>query len=103
MNSDFPIACTLSPDELRRGREALLPGIIARADRHERLEDGFRFHFTPVDGLVPAIAAMIDAERRCCRFLRFTFTVEPADRGLMLEVTGPPGTAEFLEAWVPER
>jgi hypothetical protein len=34
----------------------------------------------------------------CCRFLRFTLTVEP-DRGpIALELTGPRGTREFLES-----
>jgi hypothetical protein len=101
MKPDLPIACTLTPEELRRGRDALLPGIIARADGHERLADGFRFHFSPADGLIPAIAAMIDSERRCCRFLQFTLTAPPGEGGLSLEVTGPPGTDEFLAGWVP--
>ncbi len=101
MKSDLPIACTLTPEELRRGREALLPGIIARADGHERLDDGFRFRFTPVDGLIPAIAAMIDAERHCCRFLRFSLTAEEGEGAVWLDVTGPPGTDDFLAGWIP--
>ena len=101
MTSHLPIACTLTPDELRRRRDALLPGIIARASRYEWLEDGFRFHFAPADGLVPAIAAMIDAERQCCRFLRFSLTAEPGEGSLTLDVTGPAGTADFLAPWVP--
>jgi hypothetical protein len=101
MNSDLPIACTLTPEQLRQGREALLPGILGRAARHARLEDGFRFHFDAAAGLIPAIAAMIDAERGCCRFLRFTLTAEPGEGSLTLDVTGPAGTAEFLAGWVP--
>jgi len=101
MESDLPIACTLTPEELRRGREALLPGIIARADGHERLADGFRFRFAQTDAVIPAIAAMIDSERRCCRFLRFTLTTEPAEGPVWLDVTGPPGTADFLAGWIP--
>ena len=61
----------------------------------------FRFHFAPADGLVPAIAAMIDAERQCCRFLRFSLTAEPGEGSLTLDVTGPAGTADFLAPWVP--
>jgi hypothetical protein len=38
--SDLPIACTLTPEELRRGREALLPGIISRSEAHEPVETG---------------------------------------------------------------
>jgi hypothetical protein len=98
---DLPIACTLTPDELRRGRDALLPGIIARAYRHEPLDDGFRFHFASADGLIPAIAAMIDAERACCRFLRFSLNTEPAQGSVTLDVTGPPGTTGFLAGWIP--
>jgi hypothetical protein len=100
-NSDLPIACTLTPEELRRGREALLPGVIARAEAHERLADGFRFRFTADAELMAAIAGMIDAERRCCRFLRFQLTAEPDEGPVWLEVTGPPGTDEFLAGWVP--
>jgi hypothetical protein len=98
---DLPIECTLTPEELRRGRQALLPGVIARAEAHERVAGGFRFRFTPDAELMAAIAVMIDAERRCCRFLRFQLTAEPDEGPVWLEVTGPPGTDEFLAGWVP--
>ena len=101
MKSDLPIACTLTPDELRRGREALLPGIISRAEAHESLADGFRFRFASGEGVIPAIAAMVDAERRCCRFLQFQVTAEPDEGPVWLEVTGPPGTSDWLAAWIP--
>jgi hypothetical protein len=101
IKADLPIACTLTPDELRRGREALLPGIIARAGFHEPDAGGYRIRFDQTDGLIPAIAAMIDSERRCCRFLQFTLTTEPAEGSVWLEVTGPPGTSDFLAGWLP--
>jgi acetamidase/formamidase len=44
------------------------------------------------------ITRTIDAERRCCRFLRFQLTVEPADGPVLLDLTGPPGTREFVAA-----
>jgi hypothetical protein len=99
---DLPIACTLTPEELRRGREALLPGIIARAEAHEPVAGGARFRFTSEAALIPAIAAMIDAERRCCRFLQFQLTAEPDEGPLWLEVTGPPGTGDWLAEWIPK-
>ena len=101
MKSDLPICCTLTPEELRRGREALLPGIIRRAEAHELVEDGFKFRFTSEAGLIPAIAAMMEAERRCCRFLHFQLVAEQDEGPVWLEVTGPPGTAEFLAGWLP--
>jgi hypothetical protein len=44
------------------------------------------------------IAHAIDAERRCCRFLRFDLTVEPDAGPVVLDLTGPPGTREFIAA-----
>jgi hypothetical protein len=44
------------------------------------------------------IAQMIEAERRCCQFLRFHLTVEPSCGPISLELTGPPGTQAFLDA-----
>jgi hypothetical protein len=101
MRSDLPIACTLTPEELRRGRKALLPGILARAEAHEPVAGGFRFRFTSQPGLLPELAAMTEAERRCCRFLHFQIIAEQDEGPVWLEVTGPPGTSEFLAGWIP--
>ena len=102
MMSDLPIACTLTPEELRRGREGLLPGIIARAEVHEPVAGGFRFRFKSEAGLMPAIAAMMEAEGRCCRFLSFQVIAEPDEGRVYLEVTGPAGTTELLAGWIPQ-
>jgi hypothetical protein len=103
MTSDLPIACTLTAEELRRGREGLLPGVLARAESHEAVDGGFRFRFTSAPGLLPDIATMMEAERRCCRFFHFQVTAEPDEGPVWLEVTGPAGTREFLAGWIPSR
>ena len=48
--------------------------------------------------MLAAIAATVDAERQCCRFLRFQLTVEPDVGEISLDLTGPPGTREFVSA-----
>jgi hypothetical protein len=101
MTSGLPIACTLTPEELRTRRASLLPGVIARAEAHEALADGFRFRFKSEEGLIPALAAMMEAERHCCRFLHFQMIAEPDGGAVWLDVTGPPGTSEFVAAWIP--
>jgi hypothetical protein len=101
MSSDLPIACTLTPEELRRGRDALLPGVIRRAEAHEAVAGGFRFRFKTEPGLLAGLAAMIEAERHCCRFLHFQVSAEPDEGPVWLEVTGPPGTTDFLAGWIP--
>jgi hypothetical protein len=94
----LPIACTLTPTELAAQRSGLLPGLLTRATAREPVRGGFRWRFEPHDGLLNDVARVIDAEHRCCRFLRFHWIVEPGDGPLWLEVTGPEGTEDFLTA-----
>ena len=98
--SDVPIACTLSPDALETRREGLLAGLFQRAEHHELTELGIRMRFAPATDVVAAIARVVDAERQCCRFLRFAISVEPDGGPILLELTGPPGTREFLAGLV---
>ncbi len=42
------------------------------------------------------LGEFIQLERQCCPFLRFQLTVEPGGGPIWLELTGPPGTREFL-------
>ena len=93
----LPIACTLTPAELAERRGGLLPGLLARAVRREEIPSGLRWTFGFGTELVRDIASTIEAEHRCCRFLRFALTVEPGDGPVTLEVTGPEGTREFLD------
>ncbi|HYK83545.1 MAG TPA: hypothetical protein VEU55_10420 [Gemmatimonadales bacterium] len=97
MRADLPIACTLSPADLRARRDSLLPGIVRRAVAREPLADGLRWQFQPSPDLLVALATVIDAERRCCPFLRFHVITEAAGGPVWLEVTGPAGTREFLD------
>lgn len=93
---DLPVACTLGPAALKARREALLADLVRRADKHEDLSDGQRLTFPASDDVVSLIGQAINAERQCCRFLRFRLVVEPADGPIVLELTGPEGTREFL-------
>jgi hypothetical protein len=94
--TDLPIACSLSADDLRTRRESLIAGLVQRASRIDAVDNGYTLRFTPAADLVPAIAQTIDAERQCCRFLRFDLAVEPGEGPVTLTITGPAGTREFL-------
>ena len=96
--TDLPVACTLGPDALKARREGLLNDLVRRAAAREELADGHRFHFTADADLLALVARAIDAERRCCRFLRFRLTVDPDEGPVVLELTGPEGTRDFLTA-----
>jgi hypothetical protein len=95
-NVNLPIACTLTPAELAASRDGLLPGLLAKAQVKEAVPGGFRWRFDSHEGLLEEAAAVIAAEHRCCRFLRFLLIVEPDEGPVWLEVTGPDGTQEYL-------
>jgi hypothetical protein len=74
----------------------LLPGLARSAAQRELLQDGLRLTFPAERGVLARIAAVIDRERECCRFLRFAIVVPPDLAEVQLEVSGPPGTGDFL-------
>jgi hypothetical protein len=95
---DLPIVCTLTPDALRARREGLLAALLRQSIGHELLPEGLRLRFGPSTETLASIARAVEAERHCCRFLRFTIIVEPDEGPLILDLTGPPGTREFVVA-----
>lgn len=95
-NVDLPVVCTLTPATVAIRKAALLPGLVGRADSMEETASGMRLRL-PADAL-SAVLQTVDAERQCCRFLRFDIAVEPDGGPIWLEVAGPSGTPEFLAA-----
>src|SRR2546423_14938547 len=96
--TDSPIVCTLGPEALKARRQGLLARVAALSKHTTKIAAGYRFEFTPERETLSLLAQMIDGERQCCRFLRFDLTVEPNSGPISLELTGPPGTREFLDA-----
>jgi hypothetical protein len=94
----LPIVCTLTPETVATRKAELLPGLFRRAETVEPTPNGYRLRFTPSGDILRAVATAIDAERHCCRFLRFEFTVEPDAGPLLLTLSGPSGTREFVAA-----
>lgn len=97
----LPIFCTLTPETLTARRAGLLPGLFARAGAREPLPSGYRARFSAEGDTLTALVAMVEAERQCCRFLRFQIIVEPDGGPIWLDVTGPEGTREFLDGLIP--
>jgi hypothetical protein len=101
--AELPVVCTLSPAALAARREGLLLDLWRRAEDCQDVPDGVRLRFAPEGDMLSLIARTVNAERECCRFLRFQLTVEPDGGPLWLEMTGPAGTREFLSALLEER
>jgi hypothetical protein len=96
--ADQPIICSLTPEALDARKRDLFSALLDRSAGRELLADGVRLRFEPSSEMLSSIVQAVDAERHCCRFLRFTITVEPNDGAMILELTGPPGTREFVAA-----
>jgi len=95
--TELPVVCSLTPAALEARRAGLLSELIRRADSHHEVSDGHRLRFTSDDAL-SLVSRAVAAERQCCRFLRFTITVEPDGGPIVVDLTGPSGTQAFLSA-----
>jgi putative intracellular protease/amidase len=93
---DSPVVCTLGTDALKARQAGLLARVAQLAIATTTIEAGYRLQFTANGETLPLISEMIDAERQCCRFLRFALTVEHDGGPISLEITGPQGTRELL-------
>jgi len=95
---DIPVACDLSaitgePVEAHARRSAYL--FLQAAQERQELPDGYALRFSPDE--LPAIAAFIESERKCCPFFTFTLEVLPGGGPLWLRITGPAGAKEAFE------
>jgi hypothetical protein len=95
---ELPIVCTLGPDALNARRQGLLSALLQQSAGRELLPNGLRLRFAPSGETLSSIARAVDAERHCCRFIRFTLTVEPDEGQFTLDLTGPQGTRDFVAA-----
>jgi hypothetical protein len=94
--TEWPVACSLTAPELAARRAGLLADVRRLHEEARWLPDGVTLRFAAEPERLAMLATFIDLERRCCAFLRFRLTVEPGGGPIWLELTGPPGTREFL-------
>ncbi len=96
--SQLPVACSLTEAELKGRRAALLERAGRAVLETKELEDGFAYRFPEGDEWLAELAEVIRLERLCCPFLGFRLSVGPGGGPVWLELTGPPGTKEFLSS-----
>ena len=122
---ETPIVCTLSAPELRRRRDGLLRQVREQVLGLRSLAGGaaalalaggaaalareavpactpeagwevFELRFAAAEATVAAVLELVRLESRCCAFLRFRVTLEPAGGPVVLEIGGPAGGARLL-------
>jgi len=94
--SDLPIACKLTDSDFQQRRAGLLRTVASGVVETKELEDGYAYRFPSSVSWLATLAELITVERECCPFLRFNLRLEPAEGPIWLELTGPPGTKDFL-------
>ncbi len=98
----LPLACVPGaiPARERAGHFALLARLFGESARsRERLSDGYRYTFD--SDALDDLTAFAANERRCCPFLRFALEIAPSEGPIVLQLTGPAGVHEFLDAELP--
>ena len=81
-------------------RRARLARFRSSAREITPLASGYKLVFDLDEPTFREATDLILAESRCCGFLEFRLTVQPAHKLLALEISGPAGTKEFLASVV---
>ena len=92
---ELPIACSLVGGDQERRREAV-GGLLDASHLVGELEDGYRFAFPGDAGWAMRLVEFVVAERSCCPFFRFELDFQPGGGEILLRVTGPEGTKQFI-------
>lgn len=93
-----PLACVRDaiPADQRAEHAARTRTLFGDPRKRRTIAGGYEYHFAP-EALLD-VARFVALERLCCPFLRFDLVLEPPGDALRLRLTGPPGTAAFLDA-----
>jgi hypothetical protein len=91
-----PIACSLTTVEWRDREATLLAQFRSAVIETEELQEGYVFRLPGGGEWIRLMAKLIVAERECCPFLAFEMAALPNMGPVIVRVTGPAGTKEFL-------
>jgi hypothetical protein len=89
------ISCKLTTPELQQRKATVISELKPLVRSREQLSNGFRYHFEGGDDILDRLNTFIKTERMCCDFFVFQLTVE--EDTIMLAITGPDGSKEFLK------
>jgi hypothetical protein len=92
-----PVACSLPDAELRKREATLLAQFRSALIATEELLDGYAFRVPGDKKWIAVVAELIVSERECCPFLTFELAAEPNMGSVIVRVTGPAGTKDFLK------
>jgi hypothetical protein len=90
------ITCKLNSVELREREATLLAEFKASLTAVEEIAEGYRFELPGNAKFVVLVANVMASERECCPFLEFDLHTSPNRGSLVLVISGPSGTKDFV-------
>ena len=97
----IPIVCNVLSQADREEKDRLWGEVRSAFIGIESQQDGYQLTFKAPRAVLASLGTLIALERDCCRFLHVRLNVPPTadgDGSLMLSLSGPKGTKEFLES-----
>ena len=94
----MPIACSLTTAEFRDREAKLLAQFRSAVIETEELHEGYAFRLSGDGEWIGLIAELMVAERKCCPLLAFEVIALPNQGPLIVRVTGPDGTKQFVSS-----
>jgi hypothetical protein len=92
------LACNLSSPELRKRRETVIADLSTHIRSVQETADSYTYTLPITPQILVQVASFIETERQCCEFFSFRLLVPSGSENLFLEISGPPGTKEFLKS-----
>src|SRR5215470_4736105 len=93
---NLPAACSLTTAEFRDRQAMLFAQFRSAIAETEELQDGYAFSLSSDSQSIELAAKLIMAERECCHFLAFELAAQSNKGPVVVRVTGPAGTKDFL-------
>ena len=91
-----PLTCSLTTPELRKRKETVLRQLRTGMRHKKEVADGYLFTFSGDDASMEQLNEFIRTERECCSFFTFGLTVKGDKSEIILSLTGPEGSKDFI-------
>lgn len=92
------LSCKLTTPELQERKRTVLAEVKSLVIERKETEKGVRYKFDGSDTNIDLLTNFIKTERLCCGFFDFDLFVGGEDNFVWLELSGPEGTKDFIEA-----
>ena len=95
-SSSKALVCKLTGKEMLERKASIIAALKSYVIERKELRNGYSYKFKADDQSIDQLTAFIKFERQCCDF--FDYSVFIKDDFAYLELRGPKGTKQFIDA-----